>query len=73
MKKQKKAKLGRLKRRENMMGYVFILPWLLGLLGLVIYPLFESFKNYLKPNIINPLRGRVMEFKGLDNKPNILL
>ena len=73
MKKQKKAKLGRLKRRENMMGYVFILPWLLGLLGLVIYPLFESFKYSLNRIIMNPLLGRVMEFNGLDNKRKIFL
>lgn len=73
MKKQKKAKLGRLKRRENMMGYIFILPWLLGLLGLVLYPFFESFKYSLNRVIMNPVLGRVMDFKGIDNYRNIFL
>ncbi|MDE7211084.1 MAG: sugar ABC transporter permease, partial [Lachnospiraceae bacterium] len=73
MKKQKKVKPGRLKRRENMMGYVFILPWVLGLLGLVIYPLFESFHYSLNRVIMNPLLGRVMTPVGFDNYRNIFL
>lgn len=73
MKKQKKVKPGRLKRRENMMGYVFILPWLLGLLGLVLFPFAESFKYSLNRIIINPVLGRVMEFRGLENYRNIFL
>ena len=73
MKKQKKVKPGRLKRRENMMGYVFILPWLIGLLGLVIYPLFESFRYSLNRIIMNPMLGRVMTPVKFENYRNIFL
>ncbi|MBQ9120490.1 MAG: sugar ABC transporter permease [Lachnospiraceae bacterium] len=75
MKKQKikKVKPGRLKRRENMMGYVFILPWLIGLFGLVLYPLCQSFKYSLNRIVMNPVLGRVMTFQGIDNFRKIFL
>lgn len=73
MKKQKKIKPGRLKRRENMMGYVFILPWLIGLLTLVLYPLKESFVYSLNRIIMSPLLGRVMTPQGFNNYRNIFL
>lgn len=73
MKKQKKVKPGRLKRRENMMGYVFILPWLIGLVGLVLYPLIESFRYSLNRIIMNPMLGRVMTWQGFNNYRNIFL
>lgn len=72
MKKQKKVKPGRLKRRENMVGYIFILPWLLGLLVLVLYPLEQSFVYSLNRIMISP-KGRVMTFMGMDNYRNIFL
>lgn len=39
-----------LKRRENIQGYVFILPWIIGMLaftlGPLLFSLFASFTNY---------------------------
>lgn len=75
MKKQKikKVKPGRLKRRENMMGYVFILPWLIGLLGLVLYPLIQSFWYSMNRIVMNPVLGRVMTYQKFDNYRKIFL
>lgn len=70
--KPQKLKHGKLKKRENMMGYVFILPWLLGLLSLVIYPLFQSFKFSLNQIRIMPT-GRIMKFIKFDNYTRIFL
>lgn len=70
--KVKKYKPGKLKRRENMMGYVFILPWLIGILGLVLYPLIQSFNFSLNDIRLIPGR-RVMKFIGLDNYTRIFL
>lgn len=74
MKKQKvkKYKPGKLKRRENLMGYVFVLPWLIGILGLVLYPLIQSF-NFSLNNIRMIPGKRVMQFIGIDNYTRIFL
>ncbi|MCR5743136.1 MAG: sugar ABC transporter permease [Lachnospiraceae bacterium] len=50
-----KVRPGRLARREARMGYVFITPWLLGVLAFLLMPLAESF-YYMWFNIrITPL------------------
>lgn len=71
--KKKKVKPGRLKRRENMMGYVFILPWLIGLITLVLYPLKESVVYSLNRIVMSPMLGRVMTYQGINNYRNIFL
>lgn len=70
--KVKKYKPGKLKRRENLMGYVFILPWLIGIVGLVLYPLIQSF-NFSLNNIRSLPTGRIMKFVGFDNYTRIFL
>ena len=43
MKNNRKIKPGQLERRENAIGYLFILPWLIGILVLVLWPMVQSF------------------------------
>jgi ABC-type sugar transport system permease subunit len=38
-----KVKTGKLKKREARMGYLFVLPYLIGIFGLMIYPIVMSF------------------------------
>ena len=54
------------------MGYVFVLPWLIGILGLVLYPLIQSF-NFSLNNIRMIPGKRVMQFIGIDNYTRIFL
>ncbi|MCQ4087271.1 carbohydrate ABC transporter permease [Saccharibacillus sp. JS10] len=48
--KIKRKKLSRLARREELQGYLFILPWLVGLFGITLFPmlfsLYGSFTDY---------------------------
>ncbi|NGZ75420.1 carbohydrate ABC transporter permease [Saccharibacillus alkalitolerans] len=48
--KKKRKKLSPLARREELQGYLFILPWLVGLFGITLFPmlfsLYGSFTNY---------------------------
>ena len=48
--KKPKIKLGKLEKREARMGYVFIAPWLIGVLMFLIIPLGQSFR-YMWYNI----------------------
>ena len=43
----RKIKPGELERRENAIGYLFILPWLIGLVALVVWPMVQSFQYSL--------------------------
>ena len=53
--KKQKIKPGRLERREARMGYVFVAPWIIGVLAFLLYPLAQSFR-YMWYNIrITPL------------------
>lgn len=70
--KRQKLKMGKLKKRENLMGYVFILPWLIGLIGLVLYPLIQSFWFSLNQIRMIPT-GRVMKFIQFENYSRIFL
>ena len=67
-----KVKQGKLKRRENMLGYVFILPWLIGLVGLVLYPLVQSFNFSLHKVTMLPI-GRVLVPVKFQNYTKIFL
>lgn len=66
--KEKKVKIkqGKLARREARMGYFFILPWLIGIVLFLLYPLGQSFR-YIWYNIrITPL-GTKFNFIGTGN------
>lgn len=60
---QKRPKISKLARQEERQGYLFILPWLIGLFGITLFPmlfsLYASFTNY-------DVTSR-MDFIGLDN------
>ncbi|MCR5323775.1 MAG: sugar ABC transporter permease [Lachnospiraceae bacterium] len=54
--KKPKIKLGKLEKREARMGYLFVAPWLIGVLLFLLYPLGQSFR-YMWYNIrITPLK-----------------
>lgn len=48
--KKQKIKLGKLEKREARMGYVFVAPWIIGVLAFLLYPLGQSFR-YMWYNI----------------------
>ncbi len=53
--KKQKIKLGKLEKREARMGYVFVAPWLIGVIAFLLYPLCQSFR-YMWYNIrITPM------------------
>ncbi|WP_337017705.1 sugar ABC transporter permease [Oceanobacillus massiliensis] len=59
----KKRKISRLAVRENIWGYIFIAPWIIGLLGLTLGPLlFSLITSFTDYNITSQ-----MNFIGLDN------
>ncbi len=66
MSKKVKVKKGNLTKKEERIGYLFILPWLLGVIGLVIYPLAESFKYSLYTIRMTP-KGRIFNWVGIQN------
>ena len=67
-----KYKLGRLEKREARAGYLFILPWLIGVVLFLLYPLAQSF-YYMWYNIrITPL-GTKFSFVGTGNFTQIWL
>jgi Binding-protein-dependent transport system inner membrane component. len=74
MKKQKvkKVKPGVMARREERYGYLFILPWLIGVVAFLIVPLVQSFQYALADIRITPL-GRVIRFVGIENYTQIWL
>lgn len=67
MKKNRKSKL---KRRESLMGYVFVAPWMLGALVFLIVPLIQSFHYSLQNVKITP-KGRVFQFIKFQNYTDI--
>ncbi|MCR5155043.1 MAG: sugar ABC transporter permease [Lachnospiraceae bacterium] len=61
--KKKKIKIGKLEKREARAGYLFILPWIIGLLLFTIIPLGQSF-YYMWFNIrITPLGTQFIPVK----------
>lgn len=71
-KELKKRRIGgTLKSREAMMGYLFILPWLIGIIIFVVRPIGQSFMFALSKVKMTP-RGRVSEFIGMQNFTQIL-
>ncbi|MDY2627220.1 MAG: ABC transporter permease subunit [Lachnospiraceae bacterium] len=70
-KELKKRMGGTLKSREAMMGYLFILPWLIGVIVFVLRPLGQSFMFALSKVKMTP-KGRVSTFIGMQNFTQIL-
>lgn len=68
--RMKKIKPGRLERKEARMGYVFILPWIIGAVIFLIVPLFQSFYYSLCKVTFSPL-GSIFDFKGRGNYAQI--
>ena len=60
-----------LKQRENMMGYLFVLPWIIGAAIFVIRPLIQSF-NFALSNVRITPKGREVSFIGILNFTQIL-
>ena len=53
--RKQKIKLGKLEAREARVGYLFVLPWIIGVLAFTLIPLGQSF-YYMWFNIrITPL------------------
>lgn len=68
----KREKRSSLQRRKARYGLVFILPWLIGFLTFVLWPLIQSF--YFSLNVIRMRpTGRVFNFVGFANFQNVWL
>jgi ABC-type sugar transport system permease subunit len=59
-------------KRETIYGYLFILPWLLGFLVLVLYPMIQSFYYSLNNMRITPL-GLKFIYVGFNNYRDVWL
>mgnify|MGYP001336242727 CR=1 FL=1 len=70
--KAKKVKRGVMAKREEWYGYLFILPWIIGVIAFLIVPLVQSFQYALADIRITPL-GRVIKFVGIENYTQIWL
>ena len=71
-KKQSKVKLGKLEAREARVGYLFVLPWVIGTILFLLYPLCQSF-YYMWFNIrITPLETKFI-YVGTGNFTQIWL
>lgn len=60
-----------LKQREGMMGYLFVLPWIIGVFIFVLRPLVQSFHFALSQVKMTP-KGREITFIGIQNFTQIL-
>ncbi len=70
--KKKKIKRGRLESREARVGYLFVLPWIIGVLAFLLFPLGQSF-YYMWYNIrITPLETKFI-YVGTGNFTQIWL
>ena len=69
--KKRHKKIGKLKTREALTGYLFILPWLIGVIVFVIRPFFQSF-NYALSSVKMTPKGRIITFIGMKNFTQIL-
>ncbi len=66
-----KVKVGRLKKRENRMGYIFILPYVIGALLCMAYPVIMSF-IYSFHFVRITHTGMELDPKGLENYASVL-
>ena len=72
MKNKRKIKPGQLERRENAVGYLFILPWLIGIVVLVLWPIVQSFIFSLNKIKLLP-QGMAKLYIGFENYSQIFL
>jgi len=70
--KAKKIKRGVMAKREERYGYLFILPWIIGVIVFLIVPLVQSFQFALADIRLTPL-GRKVRFVGIENYTQIWL
>lgn len=70
--RNKKIKPGQLERRENAIGYLFIAPWLVGLVLLVLWPIVQSFQFSLNKIKLLP-QGMAKLYVGFENYSQIFL
>lgn len=66
----KKNKVSKLKRRESLVGYVFVSPWVIGAFMFLIVPLIQSFYYSLCNVKITP-KGKVFNFVEFQNYTDI--
>lgn len=66
----KKRRTSKLKRRESLMGYLFVLPWIIGVITFLVIPLFQSFYYALCSVKITP-KGKVFTFIKFQNFTDI--
>lgn len=59
-------------KRKTLYGYMFILPWLIGFLGLVLWPLIQSFYFSLNSMRITPV-GLQFKYVGFNNFRDVWL
>lgn len=72
MNNKRKTKPGQLERRENAVGYLFILPWLIGIVVLVLWPIVQSFIYSLNKIKLLP-QGMAKLYVGFENYSQIFL
>lgn len=72
MNNKRKTKPGQLERRENAVGYLFILPWLIGIVVLVLWPMVQSFIYSLNKIKLLP-QGMAKLYVGFENYSQIFL
>lgn len=65
-KSKNKPKVGNLTRKEERYGYLFVLPWIIGALLFVIYPLFQSLQYSFYSIRMTP-KGRIFKWVGIQN------
>lgn len=61
-----RLKEGKLKKREALAGYIFVLPWMIGAVAFLIIPFARSFWFALNDIRVTP-KGRLMEYVGIGN------
>lgn len=66
----KKQKMGLMQKRENISGYLFIMPWILGLFLFTLIPMiFSAILSLCKWDIVTGLS--TIEFVGFENYQNL--
>lgn len=70
--KVRKVKPGKLEKREARYGYLFIAPWLIGVVIFLLIPLVQSFQFSLADIRMTPF-GRLITFIGHENYTQIWL
>lgn len=70
--RRKRYRLGKLEKKEARYGYLFIAPWLIGVVIFLMKPMIESFQFALADIRITP-KGRMITFVGIENYTQIWL